>query len=582
MVDTSNPGIDALHAQLHGGVEQRLRLALSAGNFGIWDWDIASGVVTWSEEIYRFYKLNPESFNPRLESFVERIHHEDRAQVQEAIENSIENGKPYHVQFRGLRSDDEIVWLEGWGQVVRDVNDQPVGMIGLVQDATERLKSEDERAQLLRRERDARTEAEAGRQRMSFLTQAFRVLGSSLDLTTTINRLLTLMVPHMGDWATVYLVRDGRIEPMGGRHRDPDKQAVLESLLASVEVDFDSPGGIAEVLNNGATVLENDFDDQILEEAGLDAEQRSQVEEIGIQSYMIVPLRVSDRIIGTLSVGGAVGARPYGQDDLDLAERIADRAGVAIHNAIQFTQRTKIAKVLQRSLLPAGFPNIPGCQMAGTYRSAGEGLDVGGDFYDVFQIDATRFGIAIGDVSGKGHEAAAITALTRHTIRAAAVTIANPHEVLLAANEVLLGQAADSRFCTAAFGIATVGESGHLSIRFANAGHLPPLVARLDGRIEPIESAGVLLGMFPDASFEDVTIDLKPGEVFLLYTDGLTDVMIKGNVLGDDWLRAELAAVREKSVGEIVRTIEERVTGSGSVLVDDVAVLAVKTVGGSP
>ncbi|NNL48718.1 MAG: SpoIIE family protein phosphatase, partial [Acidimicrobiia bacterium] len=335
------------------------------------------------------------------------------------------------------------------------------------------------------------------------------------------------------------------------------------------------------VLNNGATVLENEFDDQILEEAGLDAVQRSQVEEIGIQSYLVVPLRVSDRIIGTLSVGGAIGARPYGQDDLDLAERIADRAGVAIHNAIQFTQRTKIAKVLQRSLLPAGFPNIAGCQMAGTYRSAGEGLDVGGDFYDVFQIDSSRFGIAIGDVSGKGHEAAAITALTRHTIRAAAVTISNPHEVLLAANEVLLGQATESRFCTAAFGIATVRKPGHLSLRFANAGHLPPLVARLDGTIEPIESSGVLLGMFPDASFEDVSVEMKPGEVFLLYTDGLTDVMINGEFLGDDWLRAELASVRERSVGEIVRTIEERVTRSGSVLVDDVAVLAVKTVGGS-
>ncbi len=579
MVDTSKPDLQGLHAELRGGAEQRLQLALSAGNFGVWDWDIASGAVTWSDEIYRFYRLHPDSLIPQLDSFVERVHPDDRADVQAAIEGSIEDGKPYHVVFRGLRSDDEIIWLEAWGQVVRGQSDQPVGMIGLVQDATSRLRAEEERAQLLKRERDARTEAEAGRQRMAFLTQAFRVLGASLDLDTTVNRLLGLVVPHLGDWATVYLVRDGRIEPMGGRHRDTQKQPILDALIESVEVEFDSPGGIADVLNNGATILELEFDERLLEEAGLDAEQRSQVDEIGVESYMVVPLRASDRIIGALSIGGAVGARPYGRDDLELAERIADRAGVAINNALQFTLRTKIAKVLQKSLLPAGFPDIPGCRLAGTYRSAGEGLDVGGDFYDAFQIDRTRFAVAIGDVSGKGHEAAAITALTRHTLRAAAVSSPNPVEVLTAANEVLLGQASDSRFCTAAFGVATIGEAGRITFDFANAGHLPPLVARSDGRVEPVECDGVLLGMFDDASFEDISVELSEGDVLLLYTDGLTDVHIDGHMLGEEWLRAELASLRNRSVNEIVRTIEERVTQTGGLLVDDVAIMAVKVVG---
>ncbi len=578
MVDVSDAGVERLHRQFGGGAEERLQLALSAGNFGVWDWDVATGAVSWSDEIYTFYGLQPGSLRPDLKAFVERVHPDDRADVQAAIQRALEDGEPYHVEFRSLRSDGRLIWLEAWGQTLRDDADEAVGMIGLVRDATARRTAEEERAQLLRKERDARAEAEAGRQRMAFLTQAFRVLGSSLDLDATVSRLLGLLVPHLGDWATLYLVRDGRVEALGGRHRDPDKQLLLDELIASVEVDFNTPGGVGDVLRTGASVLETAFSQEVLDEIELDADQRSKIDEIGIGSYMVVPLRAPDKLIGTLSIGGAVGARPYASDDLELAERIADRAGIAIQNAMQFTQRTKIAKVLQRSLLPAGLPSIPGCQLAGAYKSAGEGLDVGGDFYDVFQIDRDRFAVAIGDVSGKGHEAAAVTALTRHTLRATAVSTDDPRRVLAAANEVLLNQSSDSRFCTAAFGVGTVNDSGTVSIRLANAGHLPPLIVRRDGRIESVKSAGVLLGIYADAEFEAVTVELRPGDLLLLYTDGLTDVVVDGAVLGDEWLRSELVAVRDRPVSEIVRAIEERASQTGGVLVDDVAMLALRIV----
>ncbi len=571
----ATPPADRLHAELTGGAQQRLQLALSAGRFGLWEWDIESGAVTWSDEIYRFYKLSPTSFKPDLDGFVDLIHPEDRIDVQRALEGALEDGLPYHVIFRGLTSDDEIIWLEGWGQVVRDDHDTPVGMIGLVQDASNRINADADRARLLKKEREARAAAEASRQRMTFLTHAFRVLGTSLDLDATIDRLLRLIVPHLGDWAVVYLVREGQIECVGSHHRDPDKELILESLVTSVDVSYDTPGGVGEVLRTGTPVLQGQFDDSLLDEVGLDDDQRRQVELVGVESYIIVPLKDSGRTIGTVSFGASVAARPYTSDDLELAERLADRAGAAIANALLFSQRTRIAKVLQRSLLPAGFPDLPGCELAGSYRSAGEGLDVGGDFYDVFQIDQDRYALAIGDVSGKGHEAAAITALTRHTLRATALLRSKPSSVLEAVNDVLLDQKADSRFCTVVYGVARPHESG-LTIRLASGGHHPPMVARRNGEVDVVASEGVLLGMFDQIRFEDVSIELGPGDVLLLYTDGLTDVVIDGELLGDGWLRSELASVRDKSVNEIIRTIDERIRVTGGVLVDDVAMLGLK------
>lgn len=572
MVDVNS----ALGAELAARTEERLRLALRAGDFGVWEWDVGTGEVTWSEEIYRFYGLDPAAGELSLDSFVKRIHEEDRPAVQRAIDRTLERNEPYHVTFRALNVEDEVLWLEAWGQSIRDSQDRPLGMIGLVTDATERIKAEEERALLLKREREARADAEAGRQRMNYLTQAYRVLGESLDLDTTTDRFLSLLVPHLGDWAAIYLYRDGRVEPLGWRHREPAGAAAMEELILNIEVTLDTPGGVGEVIRTGVPLLQATLPEELVAEAGLTDEQMEQLDTVGIGSYLVIPLLNQGVVIGAFTVGVGAGARPYSAEDLELAEQLAYRAGAAFHNAALFEERTSIAKVLQRSLLPAAFPDIANCELAGGYRSAGSGLDVGGDFYDVFQIDQSRFGVAIGDVSGKGHEAAAITALTRHTIRATAMLRSDPAAILRAVNDVLMEQSAESRFCTAALGVLSPGDDGSITVHMARAGHNPPLVVRSDGSVQALETPGTLLGLFPQIDVEAAKVVLGPGDVLVLYTDGLTDVSVGGGILGEDWLREELATTRKLAASEIARALEQNVARAGGVLTDDIAVLVLK------
>ncbi|MBT8202353.1 MAG: SpoIIE family protein phosphatase [Acidimicrobiia bacterium] len=564
-----------LQTALSGDPNHRLQLALDAGQFGVWEWDLATGAVSWTNRVFELFGLSPGDFEPTLEAFTELVVEEHRATVQATIARTLEAGEPYRVQFRANHSDGDERWLEAWGEVVREPGDQPVGMIGLVADVSVRLAVEQERTDLLVKERIARTEAEAGRQRLDFLAQAFKAIGSSLDLESTTQRVLRVLVPDVSDWAAIYLRRDNVIVPAGATHRDPEADRALKALIDAFPVDESTEGGVGEVLRTNAPILGADPPDDVLDQYELTDEQLRQIELIGIDSYITVPLIHRGAAIGAIALGVGGEDRAYGTGDLELVEQIADRAAMAFRNAILFEERASIARVLQRSLLPAALPAIAGVEVAGKYASAGGGLDVGGDFYDMFQIDEERYGLAIGDVSGKGHEAAAVTALTRHTIRATALLRKRPSNVLRAVNEVLLEQSAEDRFCTAVYGVVRPNGTG-CEIAIALAGHVPPVVARADGRIEEIRSSGVLLGMYPDPEFEDRTVVLGPGDTLVLYTDGLTDVKVGDGMLGRDWIRDELAVTHKLSVAEIVAGLADNVARSGGVLVDDVAILALQ------
>lgn len=559
----SVPTGNRLQAELNAHPEERLHLALEAGGFGVWEWDIGSGLLTWSQQVYEFFELSPSEYRPTFESFGKLVHPEDRETVQASIARTLDTDEPYRVLFRTLQAKR---WLEGWGQLVRDSTGNAVGMIGLVADATQRVASEQERAELLNRERAARSSAEAGRRRLSYLAQAFKVIGASLDVETTTERVLRVLVPHVGDWAAVCLEQEGRTAPVGVAQRSRKRQATMHTLEDADPID--EKGAVAEAMRSGQPRLQSRIPD--------DLSLRTPFDVVEVQSLLIVPLMHRRRAVGAIAVGDA--ERSYQSGDVELVEQIADRAAIAFRNATLFEERSSIARVLQRSLLPAALPTMEGLEVAGGYASAGSGLHVGGDFYDLFQIDADRFGFAIGDVSGKGHEAAATTALTRHTIRATALLRDHPSGVLDAVNDVLLEHGPDDRFCTAVYGVIRPISSG-AEITLGVAGHVPPMVARSTGTIEEISGTGVLLGMYPETMFDDLTFTLAPGDTLVLYTDGLTDVKVGGTVLGRDWIHEELVIAHKQPVAEIVRTLERNAVRAGGTLTDDLAILAVQVPG---
>ncbi len=195
-----------------------------------------------------------------------------------------------------------------------------------------------------------------------------------------------------------------------------------------------------------------------------------------------------------------------------------------------------LAQTLQQTLIPPAVPEIPELELAAAYRPAGDGTEVGGDFYDIFEIGAGDWVVAIGDVCGKGVEAAVITALARYTLRAAAVRFPLPSQALDTLNEVLLRQDTD-RFCTAAL-LRLCQNDGAWTATVSVGGHPLPLLSRNGGQPETIGRPGSLLGVLSDTDFYDTEVPLQPGDAVVLYTDGVTEGRAGADFYEDDRLAA--------------------------------------------
>ena len=243
-------------------------------------------------------------------------------------------------------------------------------------------------------------------------------------------------------------------------------------------------------------------------------------------------------------------------------------------NALLYQQRSQVARVLQGSLLPPDLPEIPDVDLGSVYLAAGEAYEVGGDFYDVFLRGPEEWVAVMGDICGKGPDAAAATALARHTLRAAAMQVRRPSRVLEVLNEAMLR--AESRFCTVAYvDLRLVG--GGVRATVCCGGHPLPLIVRRDGRVEPAGVPGMLLGSFPAPLLTDHTVELEPGDALVLYTDGIIEARGEGGDFGEQ----RLVAVLEQLAGAAPQAIAEAV--SDAVLSfqqgaprDDIAVLVVK------
>ncbi|MFI2026510.1 PP2C family protein-serine/threonine phosphatase [Streptomyces buecherae] len=237
--------------------------------------------------------------------------------------------------------------------------------------------------------------------------------------------------------------------------------------------------------------------------------------------------------------------------------------------------------VLQKSLLPDTLPTIPGVETAAHYHIASPDR-LGGDFYDVFPLDGERFAFFLGDVCGKGPQAAAVTSLTRYTLRAAALHDADPAAALATLNTVLHDRytgSGDPRYCTAIFGILTPGASpGRLSVRLASGGHPPAVVLRADGTAAFLPTpGGLLVGVLPDAHFATAETVLTPGDTLLLYTDGLTEARTgadRTSLYGDEALLAFAADHAGKSTVDVIGALTDLLASFGDGLDDDTALLA--------
>ncbi len=291
-----------------------------------------------------------------------------------------------------------------------------------------------------------------------------------------------------------------------------------------------------------------------------------------------VPLRARGRDLGILTLGLGPSGRAFDDAERALAEQLGRRAGLALDNARLYEEQVRIAGTLQRSLLPPELPAIPGLDVAARYSPMGAGVEVGGDFYDLFAAGAEWVAM-IGDVCGKGIEAAALTSLARHSLRALAAADPSPGAALARLNAAIVAERGlDSRFSTAACARITPGKGG-VTVTAAAAGHPLPLVVRAGGRVAPLGRPGTLLGPFPEVRVSEESDRLAPGDALVLYTDGVTEARRDGAMFGEGRLRGLLSGLAGRPAEEIAEAVERAVVAHHrGAPTDDLALLVLRVV----
>jgi PAS domain S-box-containing protein len=473
---------------------------------------------------------------------------DDREQpALDELREALTEARECRVVLRNYRKDGTPFWNELYVSPVHDEEGRLTNFVGFQNDITHRRRIEEERDALLVKEQLARSEAVEVRRRLALLAAAGPSLSASLDYEETLEGITRLLVPELADWCLLDIVEDnGSVNQLAAAHAEEEKEDLLRRLREHRQFWQGDPGSTAEVIRTGQSVLLPDLPDTTFYERALGrGEHLDIVLRLEPRSLMCVPLLARGRTMGAITlVLSSRSERRYDREDLLLAENLAYRCALAADNARLYRDRSEIARVLQKSLLPPHLPEIPGVEVGAEYLSVGEASEVGGDFYDLINTVEDGWICAIGDVRGKGVEAASVTALARYTIRAVTLKNDGPSEVLAALNEAMLRQLPEDRFCTVAcVRLEPQDGSAGVGIDVSRAGHPPPLLVRPEGTVEEVGCSGRVLGVFPEAELRDTSLRLMPGEALVLYTDGVTEARSPdGDFFGEGRLRDLLSS----------------------------------------
>ena len=407
-------------------------------------------------------------------------------------------------------------------------------LVVVVRDVTARRRAEAERERLLAR--------------FSLLAEASALFDQTLDEERTMRSIAELCVRDLADTCTVVL----------GSYPSPPRRRVTVAREPGRAIgpgpDGRTGDPVAEVMRTGRALTG--------------------------ENLVVVPLRARGRVLGALAAGFDALEDTRREDALALLEDLGRRAALALDNARLYADQSEVASTLQRSLLPPDLPRIPGVQLAARYRAAGVGIELGGDFYDCFATGAGDWALVIGDVCGKGAEAAAITALARYTLRASVLHSRRPSQVLAELNEALLRQGLDYRFCTALYASVTPRPDG-CEVVVATGGHPLPLILRADGSVEQAGEPGTLLGIVREPYISEERVRLGDGDALVLYTDGVVEASPSDLALAPERLAELLRGCRGRDPAAIAEEIERRALAvQDGRLRDDVAVVVLRVGGG--
>ena len=426
------------------------------------------------------------------------------------------------------------------------------------------------RALLLDRERSARHAAESAQQRLDLLARASGRFANARDEGELLASLASVL-QSLADWVTV-LVLDQQNRLVRRQVRIPD--ARLANALEGQVLDPLPPDDPrARALRSGRLVRLGHADvAPLLAEGDPELAERLGMHDLG--HLLALPLSARGRALGVVVLWRTRSQPPFAADDTRLAEDVVSRAGPLLETLRTLAARTWIAAQLQASLLPEALPTTQELEFAARYVAAEESAEVGGDFYDAFTVGPGEFVVTIGDVSGRGVAAAGLTGLARSALHALPSEI-GPADALVRLNAVLLDRTGPEAFLTAAYLRLRTGLGGAHAI-VCSAGHPPPLLVRPDGSVRPVGEPGSLLGQLEEIALTEQTLELEPGDLLLLYTDGVIEAHGADGLFGEDRLltiaRTSAGGRASRLVKAVQRAVLDYRTGGS----DDLAVIAVR------
>jgi len=544
---------------------------------GTFEYDPYSGAVEWDEAFEQLVGVGPAEGPRQMADYAERIYPEDLddtlARATACVEGRL---GAYQHDYRMFREDGSVIWVRSHVVPV-DVPGEPLKkLVGVCADITESHLAAEARAAAREAERDARLAAATSQRRLELLARVANILDSPPDLVSTMQRVAELAIDVLAEWCAVDLVDEDGRHRVAIAHRDPAMLRLAEEVERRWPTPEDDPTR-AEVLRTRQPVHIPEIDEAMLTQGAHDEEHLSILRRFSMSSAAAVAVQDAGKALGVMTLIGTDGRR-IGTEDVTLAVELGRRAGSVVERARLFSERERILTALQRALLPPALPTIPGVDVAAAYEAAGAGLAVGGDFYDVVTTGSDRWWVVLGDVQGKGPEAAAATGAIRHVLGTVLHSTDDPAEALQLAQAAL--QQRDLSDRTASVVLATfIAGDPPLQVRIATAGHPHPLLRPSTPESTPspvreVGGGGLLIGVDDRIGAQTTEVTLSPGDVLLFYTDGATDAPTGlGGRLGEAGLRRIVATAPPKP-GAVVDAVLAAVRCDAARQRDDVALLA--------
>jgi GAF domain-containing protein len=400
--------------------------------------------------------------------------------------------------------------------------------------------------------------------------------GSDGDLDEALQQFVNLVSPSLADISSIHLLESPTVSRLAASAFVESEQLADTRRVSGFGADLNAEYGLGRVLRTGEEVAWDD-PQRFIDQIARNDQHRAALLSMNLGSGIIVPLVSRGRVLGAC-VFANYRQRIMSDDDRRLARTLGERTAVLIDNARLLAQRKEVSHGLQSALLPASLPSIPGHEIGARYQSAGEGLEVGGDFYDVVPGSDETWLLVVGDVTGHGVEAAAATGLVRHTIRSAVMMEMSPSQILDHANKAMLngaGALPAGVYCTIALAALTTS-AGRSDVVIACGGHPPPFVRRVDGRIETPAARGRLLGYFPTVDAVEVAVHLEPGDSLVAFTDGVIE-RHSGSRWFTDRDLAQLIAANDLGADALAGLIRDVVVAAfDTPPADDMAILVLR------